>query len=226
MTHSASPADGGLTEQVPGLYSTPPVPLPYLDGQQLRSYVISAEQGPVIIYNTPGIDSASDAIQDLGQPARQLVNHWHEEMYGTPNLAAPTFVHARDRRQTEKSMRIDGTFNRRDRLGDDLEVIPSLAHTAGASMFLWDNGAHRFLFAGDSFWNDSGTWRAVILGESNRQAFIETLELMRDLDFDVLVPWQARDNAPAFEVVTPEERAAQVNTMLGRIRNGSTGAFA
>jgi glyoxylase-like metal-dependent hydrolase (beta-lactamase superfamily II) len=223
---SSTPRNGELTEQLPGLFSAPSVPLPFVGGQQLRSYVIQAEQGPVVIYNTPGIDAASDAIQALGRPARQLVNHWHEEMYGTPQLGAPTFVHERDRRRTEKALRIDGTFDRREKLGDDLEVIPSLAHTAGASMFLWDNGEHRFLFPGDSFWNDNGTWRAVILGESNRQAFIETLELMRDLDFDILVPWAARDDASAYELVTPQERTTQVNNLLARIRNGSTGVSA
>lgn len=218
--------DDELTAQLPGLFSTPSVAMPFVDGQQLRTYVIGAEQGPVVIYNSPGIDAASDAIQALGRPALQLVNHWHEQMYGTPKLGAPTYVHVRDRRQTEKSLRIDGTFDRRKKLGDDLEVIPSLAHTAGASMFLWDNGEHRFLFPGDSFWNDNGTWRAVILGESNRQAFIETLELMRDLDFDVLVPWNAVDNASPFELVTPKERISQVDNLLERIRAGATGAFA
>lgn len=224
--NSSAPRNDELTEQLPGLFSTPSVAMPFVDGQQLRSYVIEAEQGPVVIYNSPGIDAASGAIMALGRPVRLLVNHWHEAMYGTPKLGAPTYVHERDRRQAEKSMRIDGTFDRREKLGEDLEVIPSLAHTAGASMFLWDSGEHRFLFPGDSFWNDNGTWRAVILGESNRQAFIETLELMRDLDFDVLVPWNALDNASPYESVTPEERTSQVDNLLGRIRDGATGAFA
>jgi glyoxylase-like metal-dependent hydrolase (beta-lactamase superfamily II) len=218
--------NGDLTEQLPGLFSTPSVPLPFLEGQQLRSYVIQADQGPVVIYNTPGIDAASDAIRSMGQPARQLVNHWHEEMYGTPELNAPTIVHERDRRHAQRGLRIDDTFDGRIKLGDDLEVIPSLAHTAGASMFLWDNGEHRFLFPGDSFWNDNGTWRAVILGESSRKAFIETLELMRDLDFDVMVPWAALDDASAYELVTPAERTSQVNNLLERVRRGASGAFA
>lgn len=203
--------------------TTPPVPLPFMDDVDLRAFVVEADQGPVIIYNNPGIDAASEQIHALGAPQRLLINHWHEGMHGNPELDVPTFVHERDRKPTERSMRIDGTFATRERLGDDLEIIPSLAHTPGAAFYLWDSGEHRYLFPGDSIWVENGIWRAVILGESNRAAFLETLALMRDLDFDVLVPWPAQTGQPALNIVTPDEKQRQLDALRSRITSGASG---
>ena len=120
-------------------------------------------------------------------------------------------------------MRIDGTFSAHERFGDDLEVIPSLAHTAGTAFYLWDSGEHRYLFTGDSIWVDHGIWRGVILAESDRVAFLETLALMRDLDFDVLAPWPAQAGQPILNIVTPEEKQRQIGALHARISNRDVG---
>ncbi|KNY05231.1 hypothetical protein [Microbacterium sp. GCS4] len=204
----------------PGLYATTtPVPLPFMAGVDLRAFVLDADEGPVLVYNNPGIDPAADGIHSLGRPTRLLINHWHEGMHGSPALDVPVAVHERDRRQTERGMRVDESLTGgRQRLGDDLEVIPSFAHTPGAAFYLWDSGHHRYLFPGDSIWVEDGVWQAVILGESDRRAFVETLELMRDLDFDVLVPWPAQTGAPVLERVSAEQKERQIASLLGRIR--------
>lgn len=206
-----------------GLYSAPSSPLPFMDGVDLRSFVLDTEQGPVVIYNTPTIDTAKEEISSLGTPRRLLINHWHEGMSGTTAMNIPTFVHAHDRAQLESSMPVDGTFDRQDKIGDDLEVIPSLAHTPGTTFYLWSNGQHNILFVGDSFWVEDGVWKAVLLGESNRKKFIETLEHMRDLDFDVLAPWPAQRGRPAIDVVTPQQKQSQIDGLLTRIRAGASG---
>lgn len=224
---SHPPASAALDELGTGLYATtPPAPLPFLAGVELRAFVLDAQQGPVIVYNNPGIDAAADHIHALGTPRRLLINHWHEGMHGSPELDVPTFVHERDRAQAERSLRVDGVFRTRERLGDDLEVIPSLGHTAGTAFYLWDSGEHRHLFPGDSIWVQDGVWRAVLLGESDRAAFIDTLELMRDLDFDALVPWPAQEGRPAVDFVTPEQKEQQVDALLARLRAGAGGPSA
>ncbi|MDN4614107.1 hypothetical protein P5G50_06535 [Leifsonia sp. F6_8S_P_1B] len=216
-----------LEQLAAGLHATtPPVPLPFMADVELRAFVLEAEQGPVIVYNHPGIDAAADGIRELGTPQRLLINHWHEGMHGTPALDVPAFVHERDRRPTERSMRVDGVFSGRERLGDDLEVIPSLAHTAGTAFYLWDSGEHRYLFPGDSFWVQDGVWRAVLLGESDRAAFLDTVELMRDLDFDALVPWPAQTGRPAIDFVTPEQKEQQLAALRERLLAGASGPTA
>ena len=76
------------------------------------------------------------------------------------------------------------------------EVIPTPGHTAGATAYLWDTGEHRALFTGDSVYLRDGEWVAAVLGSSDRERYIEGLELMRGLDFDVLVPWAASVGQP------------------------------
>ena len=221
---SAASARDPLEKLGAGLYATTQhVPLPFMEGVELRAFVLDAEQGPVIVYNNPGIDAAADRIRDLGTPQRLLINHWHEGMHGGPRLDVPTFVHERDRTQTERSLRVDGVFGGRERLGDDLEVIPSLAHTAGTAFYLWDSGEHRYLFPGDSIWVEDGVWRAVVLGESDRAAFLETLALLRDLDFDALVPWPSQAGRPAVEHLTPELKARQIDALVARLKAGAPG---
>ena len=120
-------------------------------------------------------------------------------------------------------MRVDGTFNTQQLIADDLEVIPSLAHTPGTAFYLWDTGEHRVLFVGDSFWVEDGVWKAVLLGESDRRRFLETLEHMRDIDFDVLAPWPAQRGRPAIDEVTPAQKEHQINGLVTRIMAGASG---
>lgn len=115
----------GLQSSIRGLHATPTAPLPFLSGVVVRSFVLEREQGNIIIYHSPGITAAAREILELGQPARLLINHWHEAMYDAPDLDVPIFVHENDRRQTK--LPIAGTFSKREKIGDDLEVIPTPA---------------------------------------------------------------------------------------------------
>lgn len=223
-SHAATASAGsGLKSLFSGMYATGSVPLPFMNGVDLRSYVLRTQQGTVIVYNTPGIDAAAAEIHDLGPPTRLLINHWHEEMHGNPNLDVPAYVHERDRAQAEQSMHISGVFTGREKFGDDLEALPSFSHTPGTTLYLWDNGEHRFLFTGDAIWVEDGVWKAVILGESNRQAFLDTLTLLRDLDFDVLVPWPAQRRQKPYDIVTPEQKREQIDNLTARITAGASG---
>ncbi len=217
------PSSDTLEQLFTGLYATGTVPLPFMDGVDLRSFVLQTQQGVVVVYNTPGVDAAATEIQALGQPTRLLINHYHEEMYGQPSLDVPVYVHERDRAGIESSMRVAGVFTERQKLGDDLEVIPSFSHTPGTTFYLWNNGEHRFLFPGDAIWVVDGVWRAVILGESDRNAFLDTATLLRDLDFDVLVPWPAQRAMAAYDVVTPAQKREQLDNLIARIRAGGAG---
>ncbi|AMM18978.1 hypothetical protein AX769_01015 [Frondihabitans sp. PAMC 28766] len=208
---------------LPGLHATRPVPLPFMEGVDLRSFVLETNGGPTVIYNTTAIDAANEEISALGAPQRLLINHWHEGMSGTPTMSLATFVHSRDRAALESSMRVDGAFDTQQLIGDDLEVIPSLAHTPGTTFYLWDTGEHRVLFVGDSIWVEDGVWKGVLLGESDRSRFLETLEHMRDIDFDVLAPWPAQRGRPVIDVVTPSQKRHQIDGLVTRITAGASG---
>src|SRR5690606_22986433 len=119
------------------------------------------------------------------------LNHWHESMFGLPpaGLGASLLVHRADAPYVADRGGRPLTFDRRHRLADDFEVIPIPGHTAGATAYLWDSGERRFLFTGDSVIVTRGRWRVVALEQSDRASYIESLARLREVEFDVLVPW-------------------------------------
>ena len=56
-------------------------------------------------------------------------------------------------------------------------------HTPGSTAYLWDSGTHRFLFTADSLYlGGDGRWRAAVLESSDREQYVRSLELLRELD--------------------------------------------
>ena len=223
MTSQISHQDSALQQLFVGLWATNANPLPFMEDTVVRSFVLETSIGVVIIYNSPGIDASAQEIQQLGTPTRLLLNHYHEAMYGQPVLDVPVFVHEWDRPGVEPKMRVAGDFKHSQFIGSDLEILPSHSHTVGTTFFVWDNGEHRFLFPGDALWVDDGVWRAVILPESDRQAFLNTLTLLRGVEFDVLVPWHAQKDAHPYDLVTPRQKHHQIDALIDRIVAGASG---
>ncbi|MFB2598484.1 MBL fold metallo-hydrolase [Herbiconiux sp. P17] len=212
--------DAPLESPFEGLLATPTARLPYQADVLLRSYVIERPAGTVIVYNSPGITEAATAIRDLGGATRLLVNHEHEAMYGVPELDVPVFVHERDQAATTRSLPVSGVFEGRRMLDDDLEIIPTPGHTPGTTSFLWDDGRHRFLFTGDFIWIENGEWKAVVLHPRLRPEYLESLALVRDLDFDVLVPWGVTEGEPGFAVADRAERRQRIDRIIRRVAAG------
>ena len=210
-----------LQSSIRGLHATPAAPLPFLSGVVVRSFVLEREHGNVFIYNSPGITAAKRDILALGHPDRLLVNHWHEAMYDAPDLDVPIFVHEKDRGQTK--LPIAGTFSKREKIGDDLEIIPTPGHTSGTTMFLWDNGEHRMLFPGDSIWVQGGEWKAVLLSEGDRAIYLASLSLLMDLDFDILVPWGSEEGEPYGYGITRTEAHEKLRRIIDRLHAGENG---
>ena len=217
----SSIGETGLQSSIPSLYATPTAPLPFLSGVVVRSFVLARKQGNIIIYHSPGVDAAAREILELGRPSLLLLNHWHEAIYDAPKLDMPIFVHENDRAQTR--LPIAGVFSKREKIADDLEVIPTPGHTAGTAMFLWDNGEHRVLFPGDSIWVQGGEWKAVLLGESDREAYLASLALLIDLDFDILAPWGSEEGQPYGYGVTRLEAQKKLRKIIDRLQAGENG---
>jgi glyoxylase-like metal-dependent hydrolase (beta-lactamase superfamily II) len=139
-------------------------------------------------------------------------------MYEAPDVDVPIFVHEADREQTD--LPIAGTFSKREMIGDDLEVIPAPGHTPGTTMFLWDNGEHRLLFPGDSIWVPNGEWKAVLLEEKAREAYIASVSELMDLDFDILVPWGNEEGQIYCYAVTRTQAQEHLRKIVDRLQNG------
>lgn len=215
--------DSPLDTPIEGLLATPTSRLPYQHDVLLRSYVLARPQGNLVVYNSPGVSEAAAAIRALGAPARLLVNHGHESMYGQPDLDVPIWAHREDRSELAASLTVTGTFDRRGMIDDDLEVIPTPGHTAGTTCYLWDAGRHRFLFTGDFIWIEHGEWKAVVLDGGLRRAYLDSLALVRGLDFDVLVPWGTTEGGPSYGLAAdPSERQARIDVIIARVAAGGS----
>jgi glyoxylase-like metal-dependent hydrolase (beta-lactamase superfamily II) len=209
-----------LEQPIEGLWAMPGSPLPFDSSVSVRAFLLEREEGNVIVYNAPGLASVADQIRQRGETTRLLINHGHEGMFGPPPIDTPVFVHERDRAELGGSIPVAGTFSGREMIGEDIEAIPIPGHTPGSTAYLWDGGVHRFLFTGDSVWLDHGEWSAVVLDPGGRQDYLDSLALMRDLDFDVLVPWGATQDDPYVAAVSRSEAQERLEAIIQRVEAG------
>ena len=219
---SGATVAGGLEAVLPRLHATSPEPLPFAPSLEIRSFLLERERGNVLVYSTTGLERDADAIEGLGGISRHYLNHWHEAMFASDWVGAPLFVHEADRAKVDEAYDVRGTFSRRHTLDDDFEAIPIPGHTAGATAYLWDSGEHRALFTGDSIYLDrDGEWVAAVLSSSNRPAYLESLKLIRQLDFDLLVPWAASAGTPFAVATDGDDARRRIDSIIARVRAGS-----
>jgi len=190
-----------------GMHVTSPEPLPFAPSLHIRAFLLERAQGNLLIYSTT-------TIEDRGGVARHYLNHRHEAAFGSA-VDAPLFVHEADAVPGAE------TFAKRHMLDDDFEAIPTPGHTPGATAYLWDNGDQRFLFTGDTIYLSDGEWVAAVLDSSDRKRYIESLELIRDLDFDVLVPWAATAGQPFYLTTDKWDAQQRIDAILERVRAGA-----
>ena len=211
-----------FTRPIAGLLAGPPAPLPYIAGVVVRSFVLERSEGALAIYNSPGLGAAVLSLEQSKRPGELYLNHAHEEMYGNRGLDLSVHVHERDRGGVARTFPAVQSFDGRRLVGGDFEVIPTPGHTPGTTTYLWDSGEHCFLFVGDTIWVEHGQWSAVVLDGAARADYLDSLRLMRDLDFDVLVPWGAYDDEPVIHEVSPAEREERLTAIIERVEAGGS----
>jgi Metallo-beta-lactamase superfamily len=180
-----------------GLHPTTAEPLPFAPELMIRAFLLERPQGNLLLYSTGSLEGDLDALRSRGGVSRQYLNHWHEAIFGlAPASLSARLIHHR------------------------AEVIPTPGHTAGATAYLWDNGDHRMLFTGDTIFLRDGEWVAAVVQGSDRERYIANLELIRELDYDLLVPWPASGGGPYAAAVDPAERRARIDAIIARLRGG------
>lgn len=195
----------------PALRALPPRPLSFAPSVHVRAFVLPRPDGDVLIYNAPGI---ADVRDDLASVTRQYLGHSHEAMFGVLAPGVPVLVHQADHGASAGPLKIRATFTRRHHLGDDLEVIPIPGHTPGSTAYLWDSGSERYLFTSDSLYLRADEWRIAVLDSSDVGDYRRSLETIRDLDFDVLVPWAASAGGPSVTRTDRHETRRRLDPIL------------
>jgi hypothetical protein len=208
---------------VRGLHPSTPEGLPFAPSLHIRAFLLKREPGNLLLYSVAGLAADSAAFEKLGGVTRQYLGHGHEAMFLPDPAAAPLFVHEADRASVAKRGEVRDTFSQRHVLEDDFEVIPIPGHTPGATAYLWDSGEHRLLFTGDTIYLDDGEWKGAVLDSSDRSAYIESVEMLRELNFDVLVPWAATAGQPYYAVTDRGDARGRIDALLERVRRGEMG---
>ncbi len=213
---------------IPGLYPSAPEPLGFGPSLEIRAFLLQREQGNLLIYRSEMLERDVEQINALGGISRQYLNHHHEASptcdWVARTFDAPLYVHKNDAPSVSETCNVGEIFSERHHLDEDFEVIPIPGHTSGATAFLWDTGQHRCLFTGDTIFFPRGKWVAAVLeGVSDRERYIESLELIRTLDFDLLVPGIAAAGQPYYEFVEKAEAERRIDEILERLRLGKSG---
>jgi hypothetical protein len=206
---------------MPGLLASPPQPLPFAPSMSARAFQLEREGGDLLLYSAAGLESALREHDRLGAISRQYLNHHHEAEAAPDGLIGPLVVHEDAREPVAALAAVEATYADRHRVGDDFEVIPTPGHTRGSTCFLWRGGQRAALFTGDTIYLSEGEWVAAVLGSSDRDAYIESLELIRELDFDVLVPWIATAGRPSHAVTDRSDLRRRVGSILDRLSHGA-----
>jgi Metallo-beta-lactamase superfamily len=205
---------------IPGLYASAPQSLPFAPSLDIRAFLLQRKQGNLLVYSVTAFDSDAPTVRDLGGIARQYLNHWHEAMFAAERIDAPLFCHENERGSVSEKTPVSRTFSSRHVLDDDFEVVPIPGHTSGASAFLWQSGEHRCLFTGDTIYLRDGDWIAAVLESSDRDSYLESLEGIKELDFDVLVPWLASRGQPFHASTDKADTRRRIDVILERLRHG------
>jgi hypothetical protein len=216
----AARTEEAIDTEIQGLYALTPGSLPFAPSLDIRAFLLRRDRGNLLLYSTTTVQANAPAIEELGGISRHYLNHRHEAQFSSEGIDAPLFVHEAERESVRESYDIRGTFSRRHLLAEDFEVIPTPGHTPGATAYLWDSGDHRLLFTGDTIYLNEGEWAAAVLASSDRQRYIESLELIRDLDFDVLVPWAATRGQPYYALTERADAERRIDAILDRVRRG------
>jgi glyoxylase-like metal-dependent hydrolase (beta-lactamase superfamily II) len=213
---------------VSGLYASDPEPLGFGPSLEIRAFLLQREPGNLLVYRSEALEQDVATLEDLGGISRQYLNHHHEASpacdWVADTFGAPLYVHEEDAAATAEVCNVDATFSERHRLDEDFEIIPIPGHTSGATAFLWDSGQHRVLFTGDTIFFGRSKWRAAVLeGVSGREQYIESLESIRSLDFDLIVPGIAAAGRPYYSFTDRADATRQIDAILERLRRGENG---
>jgi glyoxylase-like metal-dependent hydrolase (beta-lactamase superfamily II) len=198
------------------LHASPPTPLSFAPGIEIRSFLLRRDGGDLLVYGAPEVPAGA-------APVRHYLGHEHETMFLGADRVAPRVIHAADHAVAARRAPVDETFSEAGVIDGDLELVPIPGHTPGSAAYLWDSGAHRFLFTADSVMLDHGEWVGALLKSSDRDAYLESLALLRDLDFDVLVPWAATAGEPFVVATDRADAVRRLTAIIDRIRAGATG---
>ena len=69
---------------------------------------------------------------------------------------------------------------------------------------------------------EDGEWKAVVLDRGLRQDYLASLALVRELDFDVLVPWGVTEGDGCVARTDRSDARQRIDAIIARVEAGGT----
>jgi len=209
-----------MEEVIRWLYASAPQPLPFSETMVMRAFLCQRRHGNVLVYGASGLQAEERDLEALGGVERHYLGHSHEAELTSMSPAEAPGIHAheRDASAASPTLSIGATFTRHHLVDDDFEVIPTPGHTPGATAYLWESGNYRALFSGDTLFLHDDEWTSAVLESSDRASFAASLKLIRELDFDLLVPWIAPRGQPYYARTGGDDARHRIDAVLERLR--------
>ena len=224
---TASPETDALDPVTTDLFASAPQELGFAPGMVVRSFLVRSDDGNLLLNASEGVLRNAAAIDGLGGVEALWLGHWHEGLTGAQAIAdrlrTPVIVHQADREEAEKKVAIARTFDDSRQIGRDLEAIHIPGHTPGSVAYLWHGPDARCLFTADSLYLKEGELRGGLLDSSDRTAFLASMRQLRQVEFDLLIPWVALKGAPVATPYTPQAFRRDLDAVISRVEAGGDG---
>ncbi|MCG8391531.1 MAG: MBL fold metallo-hydrolase [Pseudomonadales bacterium] len=158
-----------------------------------HAYLLTREQGNVLLYNTSHADEL-DHMASLGGVDYQWLSH-QDEVGGNLQTLQQRFgcelaIHRAEQAQAQQHAPVTAPFTDQaeERLG--IRILPTPGHTRGSVCFFYTSPhGKRYLFTGDTILMDNeGRWRSGYLpGMSDKRTLAASLESLAALTPDVVI---------------------------------------
>ncbi|MEJ2132535.1 MAG: MBL fold metallo-hydrolase [Gammaproteobacteria bacterium] len=183
--------DGTLEELYPGVFRVYPTKI---TETKYVSFFVKRRGGNLLFpcfASHSTIEGTFDEIERKGGIALQLIGDMHFAARHNDDVTArfkiPALCSEIEVPDVKRKVKHVATFPyTRHEVASRVEAIPTPGHRPGAVSYLVTLGSRRHLFAGDTLYHDGEHWR-VYTNKKQRKQMIETLRMLSELEFDVLL---------------------------------------
>ena len=101
----------------------------------------------------------------------------------------------------------------RQQICEGVELLPTPGHRPGATSYLVDQHEQRILFVGDSIWHNGTHWECLT-SKKNAKVMAQTLEDLKEVDFDAIYANTSVGNSVCHEQFSPGERLELLDRLI------------
>ena len=178
---------------------------PFDNDVETRAYFVTQPNGNQLFYSSAQIENHFEFMREHGGVSSQFLTHRDEASEYCDKVRdefdAPLVCHEKEKDAIKQKCTVDEVFSERGQQAPDLEAIPTPGHCPGSSCYQVIVNGVSYLFTGDTIYPTNGKWEIYLKGsESNPTDMRASLEMMREMNIDVVVPGLSTGSIIAEEV--------------------------